>query len=80
MANSGHAATLFVNRLQKNCGSVEVEKLFLTFRKATDVKSARRIDAHALKRWTVSYGRNDERSIVLEANKSPIEEVINAWG
>jgi hypothetical protein len=57
---------------------MEIEIGPLALREATDIDDAPRLDAHALERRQVRDRREDEITMVFEADESPIEQVINA--
>src|SRR5688572_6781716 len=65
------------DRLKQDGVSVKVEELFLAAGEPTSVNSPRSVDAHLLERRMMSDGRDDEPSVVFEANEPAIEEVIN---
>jgi hypothetical protein len=56
---------------------VEVQKLTLARREPADVEHRARFDAHALQRRPVSVRRDDERAVVLEADKPPVEQMVD---
>jgi hypothetical protein len=58
---------------------VKVQELLLAAGESSHVDNACGIDAHSLKGGAMSNRREYELSVVLEADKSAIEEMINAW-
>jgi hypothetical protein len=58
---------------------VEVQELLLAAGEPSHVNNPYGVDPHSLERRTMSNRRNYELSVVLEADKAAIKEVINAW-
>src|SRR6266404_7305259 len=57
---------------------VKIEELLLTAGEPAHVNNLPYVDSHALKGWAVGNRRNDEGSVVFEANEPSIEQMINA--
>ena len=57
---------------------MKIEELLLAAGESSHVDNLRGVDAHSLEGWTVSDRRDDELSVVFEANEPTIEEMINA--
>ena len=58
---------------------MEVEKPPLPLGESANVDDALRLDSRLLERRLVGHGRDDEFTRALEADKSRVEQVIDAW-
>ena len=67
------------HRLKQNGVPMKIQKLLLTACEASDVHNLGDFDTHALKRWPMSNGRDNQFSVVLETYEAAIKKVINAW-
>jgi hypothetical protein len=70
--------TLIANSLEQHTVPMKVQELLLAAGEPSHIDNLCGVDAHSLERWAVSYRRDYERAIVLEANEPAIEEMINA--
>jgi hypothetical protein len=52
----------------------------LALRESIHLNDLLGFNAHSAQRWTVGHGRDDNGSVVLEADKTPIEQMIDARG
>lgn len=66
------------NGLQQYGVSVKVQKSFLTACKSSYVHNLTSVDAHSLKRLAMSNGGDYKAAIVLKADETAIEEMVNA--
>ena len=57
---------------------MKIKECFLPAREPTYIDWLSNIDPHPLQRRAVSNRRDDEPSVVLEANKTSVEEVVYA--
>lgn len=71
-------AVLRVDRLKQHSAPMKIEELLLTASEPSDIDDLGRVDAHSLEGGTVSNRGDNELTVVLEADKSPIKEMINA--
>jgi hypothetical protein len=65
-------------RPEKDSVPVKIEELFLAAGETSDIGNVCSVDAHSLERWAVGYWRNYEVSIVLKADETAIEKMIDA--
>ena len=56
---------------------MKIEECPLPARKATHVHRGVRVDPHPFEGWAMGYRRNDQSSVVLEADKSSVKEVVD---
>jgi hypothetical protein len=57
---------------------MEIQEALLATGKPSDVHCLRGVDAHPLQGRTMSHRRNYQPAIVLEANESAVEQMIDA--
>jgi hypothetical protein len=57
---------------------MKVQEMLLTAGEPSHIDNPCSVDAHSLERRTMSNRRDDELSVVLEADEPAIEEMINA--
>jgi hypothetical protein len=57
---------------------VKIQEQFLSAGEAADVDSVCGVNAHALERRSMCDRRDDKLAVVVEADESAIEEVIDA--
>ncbi len=64
-------------RLKQHCVPMKIEELPLPAGEPSDINGLCGVDAHSLERGTVSNRRDYELAIVLEADESTIEEMVD---
>ena len=65
-------------RLEKDGVPVKIEELFLAAREASDIDNVCSTDAHSLEGWAVGDWGNYQVSVVLKADKTAIEQMVDA--
>jgi hypothetical protein len=79
MLRNAHSGTVpLSHRPQEHRVPVKVEKRPLTLGEFADVDDALRLDTPTLKGGLMSDRRNDEVARILEADESPVEQVVDA--
>ena len=58
---------------------MELQKAFLATTETTNVSRLSRIEAHPEKRLAMGDRRDDDITVVLEADEAAVEEVIDGW-
>jgi hypothetical protein len=66
-----------VTRLQKNRLSMVIEELLLSLREGSNVHDSVRFHSHAIQRWSMGNGRNDQYTGIFEADEPTIKKVVN---
>ena len=70
--------SLAADRLQQHGVPVEIQELLLAAGEPAHVDDLCGVDAHSLKRGTMSDRGNDEPAVVFEADEAAIEQMVDA--
>jgi hypothetical protein len=70
---------LIANSLKQHAVPMKVQELLLAAGEPSHIDNFCGVDTHSLEGGTVSGRRDYECAVVLEANETAIEEMINAW-